>query len=201
MCSVGSHTVFVYCCSGQTWKEDCSTLYFRKDYWKARTGARHVCDWRKFLNELIKLWKTYFWEKCLDFILEKKENLFQLFDDSGGGKKKKKNISAPFSSFYSKGKKISLRFLTLVAPLGTLLSFISPSLLMDDESIPSPSLSFFFIFICFLCRHFGWIGGRGTGEEPLIDMCHPLCFFQVPVQQSHPSIPLTSSVSTLYSPF
>lgn len=31
-------------------------------------------------------------------------------------------------------------------------------------------------------------------------MCHPVCFFQVPVQQSHPSIPLTSSVSTLYPP-
>lgn len=35
--------------------------------------------------------KTYFWEKCLDFILEeKKENLFQLFDDLGGKKEKEK---------------------------------------------------------------------------------------------------------------
>lgn len=55
---------------------------------------------------------------------------------------KKKNISAPFSSFYSKGKKISLSFLTPVAPLGTLLSFISFSLLMDDENILCPSHSF-----------------------------------------------------------
>lgn len=42
MCSVGYHTVFVYCCGGQTRKEDCSTLYFRKDYWNERTEARHV---------------------------------------------------------------------------------------------------------------------------------------------------------------
>lgn len=41
---------------------------------------------------------------------------------------------------------------------------------------------------------------RGTGEELLIEMCHPLCFFQVPVQQSRPSILLTSSLSTLYPP-
>lgn len=65
-----------------------------------------------------------------------------MFDDLGRGKKKKKkkNISAPLSSFYSKDKIISLRFLTLVAPLGSLLSFISFSLLMDDESIQSLSL-------------------------------------------------------------
>lgn len=49
----------------------------------------------------------------------------------GGGEEK--NISAPFSSFYSKGKKMSQRFLTPVVPLGTLHSFISFSLLMDDE--------------------------------------------------------------------
>lgn len=61
----------------------------------------------------------------------KKGNLFQLFDDSGWGEEK--NISAPFSSFYSKGKKMSQRFLTPVVPLGTLHSFISFSLLMDDE--------------------------------------------------------------------
>lgn len=93
-----------------------------------------------------------------------------------GGKKKKKNISAPFSSFYSKGEKISLRFLTLVAPLGTLLSFISSSLLMDDESILSlKSFLFLFSFVSFC--HFGWIGHRGMGKELLIDMCHPPCFF------------------------
>lgn len=54
-CALSDPIVYVYCCSGQTWKEDCSTLYFRKDYWKERTGAWHVCDWlkkRRFLNEL-----------------------------------------------------------------------------------------------------------------------------------------------------
>lgn len=55
LCFVGPHTVFVYSCRGQIWKEHCSTLYFRKDYWKEegkKTWAGHVCDWRRFLNEL-----------------------------------------------------------------------------------------------------------------------------------------------------
>lgn len=50
--------IFVYCGSGQTWKGDCSTLYFRKDYWKVRTGARNVCDWWKFFNELKKKYEN-----------------------------------------------------------------------------------------------------------------------------------------------
>lgn len=87
MCSVGSHTVFVYCCSGQTWKGDCSTLYFHKDYWKVRTGAWHVCDWWKFLNELKKnLWKTYFWEKKMSWFYseEKKKISFNCLMIWGG---------------------------------------------------------------------------------------------------------------------
>lgn len=80
-----------------------------------------------------------------------------------GGEKEKKNISAPFSSFYSKGKKMSLRFLTLVAPLGTLHSFISFSFLMDDESILCLSLASYFHL--FLFRHFGWKGDGGQGKS------------------------------------
>lgn len=173
-CPAGSHTVFVYWRSGQARKEDCSTIYFRKDYWKERTGAWHVWDRGTFLNELKKTMekqnktKKYFWEKCLDFILN--ENLFQLFDDLGWGKEN--NISALLRSFYSKrGGKISLGFLTLLSPLGTRLSCISFSLLMDVGSIISPIL-FPFLFNSFWMQR-EW----GTTEELLIDMCHPHCFF------------------------
>lgn len=154
-------------------------------------------NWEKLISEK---------KKCLDFILEKKkkEHLFQLFDDFGVGGEK--NISAPFSSFYSKGKKISLRFLTVVAPPSTLLSFIS---FFPSNGWRERSMSQFFLFFfkekfsSVFCFRYVWMdrGWGGIGEELLIDMCHPICFFQVPIQQSHPSIPLTSSVSTLYSPF
>lgn len=95
MCSVGSHTVFVYCCSGQTWIGDCSTLYFRNDYWKVRTGAWHIRDWWKFLNELQKkknLWKAYFWEKKNVLILfwrKKKKISFNCLMILGGGRKRR----------------------------------------------------------------------------------------------------------------
>lgn len=89
MCSVGSHTVLVYRCSGQTWKEDCSTLYFHKDYWKERTGAWHVCDWRKIFKWTSKTVKNLFLRKMSWFYSgEKKEHLFQLFDHLGGKKEK-----------------------------------------------------------------------------------------------------------------
>ncbi len=128
---------------------------------------------------------------------------------------KKRNISFNCLMFLGgRGRRIFLhrsvlfiareRYLAEVSHSGTplkhLLSFISFSPLMDDESILRLTLSFFSFFHLFLFRHFRWSGDGGR-EELLIDMCHPICFFQVPVQQSHPSIPLTSSVSTLYSHF
>lgn len=178
MCSVGSHTVFVYFCSGQTWKEDCSTLYFRKDYWKERTGAWHVCDWEKFLNELQqkKTYENLFLRKMSWFYSgEKRKSLSTVWWFRGLKKKKKtKNISAPFSSFYSKGKKISLRFLTLVAPPRhpAFIYFLFPSNGWRQHSISQSSLLFSFSFPSFSHR-FEWIGDR---KELLIDMCHPLLF-------------------------
>lgn len=84
--------IFVYCWSGQTWKGDCSTLYFHKDYWKVGTGAWHVCDWRKFFNELKKkkIYENLISEikNVLILFWRKKKYPFQLFDDLGGRKRK-----------------------------------------------------------------------------------------------------------------
>lgn len=76
------------------------------------------------------------------------------------------NISATFSSFYSKKKKMWLRFLILVAP-----SYSDPfiSFATDGKGVPCLGLTLSLHFY-----HWGW---KGTGELLLNDMCHPLCFF------------------------
>lgn len=120
-----------------------------------------------------------------------------MFDDLGGGGGRRIFLHRSVL-FIARGKKNLTEVSHTGSPLGTLLSFISFSLLMDDESIQSLSFLFFYlIFSLVIWMDRGW----ESGKELLIDMCHPLCVFRVPVQQTHPSIPLTTSVSTLYTPF
>lgn len=73
-----------------------------------------------------------------------------MFDDLGGKREKRRIFLHRSVFFIARGSKISPRFLTLVAPLGLLISFISFSLLTDDDSILCLSLSFFFLFHLFL---------------------------------------------------
>lgn len=73
-----------------------------------------------------------------------------MFDDLGGKREKRRIFLHRSVLFIARGSKISPRFLTLVAPLGLLISFISFSLLTDDDSILCLSLSFFFLFHLFL---------------------------------------------------
>lgn len=127
---------------------------------------------------------------------------------SAEAKKRRKKSLKPFDfkggglrwiflhlSFYSKEKKMSLRFLILVAPHpGTLHPFIS--FLMDDESILCLGLTWSFLF-----HRLGW---KRMGEGGLRnDMCHSLCFSKNVLSAHRPSanIPLTFSVATLYFSF
>lgn len=85
-----------------------------------------------------------------------------MFDDLGGKREKRRIFLHRSVFFIARGSKISPRFLTLVAPLGLLISFISFSLLTDDDSILCLSLSFFFYFICFF---FDGAGMRDRGRR------------------------------------
>lgn len=106
-----------------------------------------------FLNELKNTMRNLFLRKNVLILFwrkKKKENLFQMFDDLGGKREKRRIFLHRSVFFIARGSKISPRFLTLVAPLGLLISFISFSLLTDDDSILCLSLSFFFLFHLFL---------------------------------------------------
>lgn len=104
-------------------------------------------------------------KKYLDFILQRKKgNMFKTV--WFGRERVKTNISAPFSSFYSKKKKMSRRILILVAPSSSdpFISFVT-----DGEKVPCLGLTLSFHF-----HHWEW---KGMGKALLNDMCHPLCFF------------------------
>lgn len=110
------------------------------------------------------LWETYFWEKMSWFYSgeKKKKKISFKCLMIWGGKREKRRIFLHRSVFFiARGSKISPRFLTLVAPLGLLISFISFSLLTDDDSILCLSLSCFFISSVSFLMERGW----GIGED------------------------------------
>lgn len=117
-------------------------------------------------------------KKVLILFCRKKGNMFKTVWFGMGWVEM--NISAPFSSFYSKKKKMSLRFLILVpSSSDPFISFVT-----DGESVPCLGLTLSFHF-----HRWGW---KGTGESLLNDMCHPLCFFFCFFQLNSP---LPSSLS------
>lgn len=107
---------------------------------------------------------------------EKKENLFELFNfgrEVCVSVMGEKNISAPFSSFYSKRNRSHRGFSQL--PPSNPLSLVSFISLMDDESI--------LVFPCGLqsVSSREWMGGwRCLGTDLLADMCHSLFFRFLP---------------------
>lgn len=149
-----------------------------------------------FKGEKNKTTKTYFRKR------RKKKSWFYSAEDkkqgnmfktvwSGRGRVEM-NISATFSSFYSKKKKMWLRFLILVAP-----SYSDPfiSFVTDGKGVPCLGLALSLHFY-----HWGW---KGTGELLLNDMCHPLCFFFCFFQLNSPlpSSPSHSLWQSCISPF
>lgn len=142
---------------------------------------------------------------------KKKKTSFSCLTILGVGVgKEKKNISAPFSSFYSEGEKKSPWFVTLVAPAppGTLHSRVSfsPCNGWRKESMSQSKFVLFFSFLSFpsLWMERG-MGDRGKAAHWYVPSSLLFCFFvvvfQVPLQRPLPFDPLTSSVSMLYFPF
>lgn len=124
MCSVRSDIVFVYHHSGPTRRKETVLRYiFAKRLLKRKnrgsTRLWLIFNWT-LKEEKTKLRKTYFRKRRKKFLIlfcreKKKETCLKLFDLGGG--RAEMNISASFSSFYSKKKKMSQRFRILVAPL------------------------------------------------------------------------------------
>lgn len=196
---IGSDIVFVYHHSGQSRGEETVLRYiFAKRLLNKNRGSTHL--WLIFKWTLKE--EKQSWDKLISG-KEKKNSWFYSAE-----KKKEKmfktiwfergwvemNISAPFSSFYSKEKKTSRRFLILVAP-HPLRHSASIYLLCNGWRKRSMSLSHRIIsFSSFRMEKDGGGGGAAQWYVPF-----PLLFLII-VLSAHrplPIIPLTFCMATL----
>lgn len=173
-------------------KGDCSTIYFRKEKkkeWKkkkdcrdVRTGARRVSDRWKIFKKNFRRKEKKIYKELISEDLKKKMSWFYYEEEKnkkislkclricGGGREGRGEEEGYFCTvlffFIAKGRKTSLKFLTLVFSRRPTHVYFLFSCWMDDESILCLALTFFLFFKCVFILSF-WVktGMRGsTGE-------------------------------------